>query len=77
LLDSFEPEALASRGFDARWGMVGRVRLLRAEAHEKLGHRAEARQQYRAALAQWKSADPALQPYIKQAEKGLARLGEG
>jgi eukaryotic-like serine/threonine-protein kinase len=77
LLDSFEPEALASRGFDARWGIVGRVRLLRAEAHEKLGHRAEARQQYRAALAQWKSADPALLPYIKQAEQGLARLGEG
>jgi hypothetical protein len=57
--------------------MLGRVRLLRAAAYEKLGRRPEARQEYREALAQWRSADATLQPFIVQAQRGLARLGEG
>jgi hypothetical protein len=27
-------------------------------------------------LAQWKGADDSLKPFIRQAEQGLARLGE-
>jgi tetratricopeptide (TPR) repeat protein len=77
MLQDFEPTTFSTGGFDSRWGMLGRVRLLRAAAYEQLGRRAEARQQYREVLAQWKSADAALQPFIVQAQRGLARLGEG
>ena len=41
----------------------------------KLGRRAEAGEQYRQVLSQWKKADPALLPYVQQAERGLARVG--
>jgi tetratricopeptide (TPR) repeat protein len=75
-LQDFEPAALRTAGFDARWGMVGRVRLLRAAAFEQLGRRAEARQEYHDVLSQWRTADPALQPFVRQAQQGLARLGE-
>jgi hypothetical protein len=76
VLRDFEPAALKTGGFDSRWGMLGRVRLLRAAAYEQLGRRAEARQEYRQVLAQWRTADAALKPFIQQAEQGLARLGE-
>jgi hypothetical protein len=49
--------------------------LLRAAAYERLGRRAEAREQYRQVLAQWKKADRAMQPFVRQAEQGLARVG--
>ena len=48
-----------------------------ASAYERLGRRAEAREEYRQVLAQWSGADPTLLPFVKQAEQGLARLGEG
>ncbi|HEU5049996.1 MAG TPA: protein kinase, partial [Gemmatimonadales bacterium] len=76
LLATFEPEVSASRGFDPRWGMVGQVRLLRAAVHAKLGHVREARAEYERVLAQWSEADPALEPYVRQARLGLAALGE-
>jgi len=76
ILRDFEPAALKTGSFDARWGMLGRVRLLRAAAYERLGRRAEARREYRDALTQWKTADEALQPFIRQARQGLARVGE-
>ena len=77
VLQDFEPSALQSGGFDSRWGMIGRVRLLRAAAFERLGRRAEAREEYRQVLAQWRSADPDLQPFIHQAQRGLARVHGG
>jgi serine/threonine-protein kinase len=77
MLQDFQPSALRTGGFDAGWGMLGRVRLLRAAAYEQLGRRAEARAEYKQVLGQWKSADQALQPFVRQAEQGLARLGEG
>jgi eukaryotic-like serine/threonine-protein kinase len=76
MLRDFEPEALRTGGFDSRWGMLGRVRLLRAAAYEQLGRRSEALEEYRQVLAQWKGADEALKPFVRQAEQGLARLGE-
>ena len=75
-LQDFEPAALRTGGFDSRWGMVGRVRLLRASAFEQLGRRAEARQEYQEVLSQWRWADPSLQPFVRQAQQGLARVGE-
>jgi hypothetical protein len=59
--------------------MLGRVRLLRAAAFERLGRRSEAAEQYRLVLAQWKSADPEIvEKFLRQAEAGLARVqGQG
>jgi tetratricopeptide (TPR) repeat protein len=74
-LEDFRPEVLRIGSFDSRWGMLGRVRLLRAAAFEQLGRRAEARQEYHQVLSQWRAADPALQPFVRQAEQGLARVG--
>ena len=76
MLRDFEPEVLKTGGFDSRWGMLGRVRLLRAAAYEQLGRRSEALAEYRQVLAQWKSADESLKPFVRQAEQGVARLGE-
>jgi serine/threonine-protein kinase len=75
-LQDFEPGALRTAGFDSRWGMLGRVRLLRAAAFEQLGRRAEAREEYKDVLSQWRSADPVLQPFVRQAQQGLARVGQ-
>jgi tetratricopeptide (TPR) repeat protein len=75
VLEGFEPANLYTGSFDARWGMLGRVRLLRGAAYEQLGRLAEARAEYRLVMAQWKSADAELQPFIDQARRGLARVG--
>jgi tetratricopeptide (TPR) repeat protein len=75
VLEGYQPSALQTGNFDSGWGMLGRVRLLRGAAFERLGRRAEAREQYRQALAQWRKADPALLPFVQQAERGLARVG--
>jgi hypothetical protein len=75
ILEAYQPSALQTGSFDSGWGMLGRVRLLRGAAYERLGRRAEAREQYRQVLAQWRQADPALQPFIQQAQRGLARVG--
>jgi serine/threonine-protein kinase len=75
VLQDFEPANLHTGGFDSRWGMLGRVRLLRGAAYERLGRRAEAREEYQQVLAQWKSAAAELQPFVDQARRGLARMG--
>jgi hypothetical protein len=75
VLEGFEPSNLYTSGFDSRWGMLGRVRLLRGAAYERLGRRADARAEYRQVMTQWKSADPELQPFVDQARRGLARVG--
>jgi serine/threonine-protein kinase len=75
VLEGFEPSNLYTSGFDSRWGMLGRVRLLRGAAYERLGRRAEARAEYRQVMTQWRSADPELQPFVDQARRGLARVG--
>ncbi len=75
VLEGFEPSSLYTGEFDSRWGMLGRVRLLRGAAYERLGRRAEARAEYRQVMTQWKSADAELQPFVDQARRGLARMG--
>jgi len=74
-LEGFEETQLNSRNFDPRWAMLGRVRLLRAAAYERLGRKADAAEEYRQVLAQWKNADPALEVFVQQAQVGLARVG--
>lgn len=73
-LKLYETANFSTRGFDSRWAAIGRVRLLRARAYEKLGRRAEAAEQYELVLAQWKSSDPELEELRRDAEVGLARV---
>ncbi len=77
LLESFSPAEFSTRGFDPRWGLLGRVRLLRASIEARLGHADAARQEYQLVLAQWKDADPSMQEYVRMARVGLAALEEG
>lgn len=74
LLRPFQPEQLMGRQFDPRWAVLGRVRLLRGLALERLGQRAEAAQEFSASLAQWREADNMLLPLIDEARAGLARV---
>lgn len=77
LLDGFDsPDQLNSDQFDMRWGMVGRVRLLRGAVFEKLGRPEDARAQYRLALEQWRDADPDMQVFVQEAQRKLVLLGE-
>ena len=73
-LQLYEAAQFNTRGFDSRWAALGRVRLLRGAAYEKLGRRTEAAEQYKLVLAQWKAADPDLKEFVQQAEEGLARV---
>ena len=73
-LELYETTLFNTRGFDSRWAAIGRVRLLRGAAYEKLGRRAEAAEQYQLVLAQWRSADPELKEFVQLAEEGLARV---
>ncbi len=74
LLEDFEPAQFQTHGFDARWGEMGRVRLLRAVAFEKMGQREAAVSEYRALLAQLTDPHQEVAPYLEQARLGLARL---
>ncbi|HEU5169773.1 MAG TPA: hypothetical protein VFU46_04510, partial [Gemmatimonadales bacterium] len=75
-LEGVDPTELEPRQFDMRWGILPRVHLLRALAHERRGDRDAAAREYHAVLTQWKRADPALHPVLAQAGRGLLRLGE-
>jgi hypothetical protein len=57
-----------------RWGILARVRLVRATSQERLGNLSEARREYRLAASQWKLADAPLRPLLEQAERGAARV---
>ena len=48
--------------------------LLRGRAAEAVGERERAVQAYGWVRAMWRNADPELQPYVKEAREGLARL---
>jgi eukaryotic-like serine/threonine-protein kinase len=74
VLRDFGPARFGTRGFDARWAVLPRVRLLRGAALEQLGRRALAADEYRAVVQQWDGADVALLAVVRQARAGLARL---
>jgi hypothetical protein len=74
ILRDFEPSSFATRGFDARWAILPRVRLLRGAALEQLGQRSLAATEYRAVVEQWGQADEELLPFVQRARAGLARI---
>ncbi|MBK8003277.1 MAG: protein kinase [Gemmatimonadetes bacterium] len=74
-LDFFEPGQLSAEGMDLRWYLLGQARMLRGQVYERLGQKAEARQAYQAALAQWSGADEALAPLVTRLRSRLGEVG--
>jgi len=74
LLEEFQPEYFPTDYFDARWGMLGRVRMLRAMAYEEMGRVEDAQREYREVVAQWQSADEPFEALRRRAEQRLANL---
>lgn len=74
LLEEFEPDHFQTDYFDVRWGMLGRVRMLRAMAYEELGRVEDAQREYREVVAQWRSATDPFDALRSRAEQRLARL---
>ena len=74
MLESFTPERLGTRGFDSRWGLLARIRLLRGLAYERLGEKDSATREFDQVVAQWDAADERLAPVVREARAGLARV---
>jgi TolB-like protein len=74
LLASFDESKLYRRGFDSRWGLLGRVHLLRGLAYERLGDAGRATREFKQVVATWQGADEPLLTFVQQAQAGLARL---
>ena len=74
MLESFQPELLMTRGFDSRWGLLARIRLLRGLSYEKLGQIESATREFDQVVAQWDAADERLAPVVREARAGLARV---
>jgi hypothetical protein len=74
LLESFTESQLFRRGFDSRWGLLGRVHLLRGLAFERLGESGRAATEFRQVVAAWRGAEEPLLTFVQQAQAGLARL---
>lgn len=80
VLARFAPGDFMTRGFDSRWVILPRVRLLRGQALEHLGRAQAAATEYRAVVAQWSGGDAELRAVVEEAQRGLARVvgvGEG
>ncbi|MEP6494727.1 MAG: serine/threonine-protein kinase [bacterium] len=56
---------------DVRWTMA------RARVFERLGRREQAAEDYAFVAAAWRTADPELQPYVKEARDAMARIRTG
>jgi tetratricopeptide (TPR) repeat protein len=74
VLRDFQPGSFSNRGFDPRWILLPRIRLLRGAALERLHRTGEAAAEYRAVIDQWAGADAELLPAVQRARQGLARL---
>jgi tetratricopeptide (TPR) repeat protein len=59
---------------DPRWAMYARSHLARGQMYEELGERAKAEAAYQQFVDLWREADPELQPQVRAAQAGLARL---
>ena len=69
-----EPVRLQGTPADAGPALYARSLLARGRLREQLGERDAAIAAYERFLTLWKEADPALQPQLREARDGLARL---
>jgi hypothetical protein len=74
LLSGFDEAKFYRRGFDSRWGLLGRIHLLRGLAYERLGDADSATREFKQVVATWRGADEPLMAFVQQAQAGLARL---
>jgi serine/threonine-protein kinase len=74
MLQSFTENQLYRRGFDSRWGILGRVHLLRGLAYERLGEPDRASREFKEVVVAWQDADEPLLTFVQQAQAGLARI---
>jgi tetratricopeptide (TPR) repeat protein len=73
--ESLEPSRIGDGGFlEPAMALWARSYLARGRIHEQLGERAAAAAAYERFIALWKDADPALQPQLREARTGLARV---
>jgi tetratricopeptide (TPR) repeat protein len=71
------PEATIWKAHEAPWGLAPSLKRL-GELYDARGDRARAVENYSRFTDQWKDADPALQPAVRNARNRLAKLaGEG
>jgi hypothetical protein len=57
LLATFDEAKLYRRGFDSRWGLLGRVHLLRGLAYERLGETDHATREFKLVVATWQEPE--------------------
>ncbi|MSR02566.1 MAG: hypothetical protein EXR94_07480 [Gemmatimonadetes bacterium] len=74
VLKDFAPPSFSSRGFDSRWVLLPRVRLLRGQALERTGQFAAAAGECRAVIDRWAGADVELLTVVQQARQRLAAV---
>ena len=74
VLKDFAPPSFSSRGFDSRWVLLPRVRLLHGQALERTDQLAAAAGEYRAVIDQWAGADVELLTVVQQARQRLAAV---
>lgn len=73
-LEGFQPSEFTKRGFDPRWILLPRVRLLRGQALERTGQHTRAAEEYQAVVDQWGGADAELLTIVQQARRHLAAV---
>jgi tetratricopeptide (TPR) repeat protein len=77
MYEVIEPSRLSSEltaGVDPGLALFARSYLGRGRIYEQLGEREKAAAAYGRFVALWKDADPALQPQVREARAGLARV---
>ena len=73
--ESLDPKRFGSGfTFDPRFALYVRSWLARGQLYEQLGERERAADSYARFLSLWKDADPRLQPQLRLAREGIARL---
>jgi tetratricopeptide (TPR) repeat protein len=72
--EALDPTSIHGNAGDAGWALYARSFLARGRLHERLGERDRAIAAYERFLALWKEADPVLEPQLREARAGLARL---
>ena len=74
-LHTFHPRWAATMDYCCEPEVLGTTGIVRERQARTTALAHTFWEQYRQVLAQWRQADPVLQPFIQQAQQGLARVG--